>query len=169
MRKLIFISILLIPLLGKAQTYTSYKATNGVTYHLNDTVRLGKGSASDGSFLYIQDRGIPSPLPGRPSPTHNLPKTFTNGGVIIKNIKKSNRNGIDKYVLVVDAGGLFRFSLYIDDAILACEVMPCQTSATKEPSPTYVADELKKLKELLDAGTITQAEFDAQKKKLLGE
>ncbi len=168
MRKLLPICILLIPILSKAQTYTSYKATNGVTYHLNDTVRLGKGSASDGTFLYIQDRGIPTPLPG-PTPTHNLPKAFTNGGVIIKNIKKSKRNGIDKYVLVVDAGGIFRFSLYIDDAILACEVQPCQTAATKAQSPTYVADEIKKLKDLLDAGTITQAEFDAQKKKLLGE
>jgi hypothetical protein len=168
MKKLVFITIFLIPLLSKAQTYTSYKATNGITYHLKDTVRLGKGSAGDGSFLYIQDRGIPSPLPG-PSHSHNLPKTFTNGGVIVKNIKKSNINGIDKYVLVVDAGGIFRFSLYIDDAILACEVIPCQTAAAKQPSPTYVADEIKKLKELLDAGTITQAEFDAQKKKLLGE
>jgi len=168
MRKLLFLSLLLIPLLGKTQDITSYKATNGITYHLNDTVKLGKGSASDGSFLYIQERGIPTPLPG-PSHTHNLPRDFTNGGVIIKNIKKSNRNGIDKYVLVVDAGGVFRFSLYIDDAILACEVLPCQTTATKAPSPTYVADEIKKLKDLLDAGTITQAEFNAQKKKLLGE
>lgn len=32
-----------------------------------------------------------------------------------------------------------------------------------------IADELKKLKELLDAGVLTQEEFDAQKKKLLGQ
>lgn len=32
-----------------------------------------------------------------------------------------------------------------------------------------VADELKKLKEILDAGVLTQEEFDAQKKKLLGQ
>ncbi len=31
-----------------------------------------------------------------------------------------------------------------------------------------VADELKKYKELLDSGTITQEEFDAKKKQLLG-
>ena len=30
------------------------------------------------------------------------------------------------------------------------------------------ADELKKYKELLDAGIITQVEFDAKKKQLLG-
>lgn len=31
-----------------------------------------------------------------------------------------------------------------------------------------VADEIKKFKELLDLGAITQEEFDMQKKKLLG-
>jgi len=31
-----------------------------------------------------------------------------------------------------------------------------------------VADEIKKFKELLDAGAITQEEYDAEKKKLLG-
>lgn len=34
--------------------------------------------------------------------------------------------------------------------------------------PTSCADELKKLKELLDSGVITQEEFDAKKKQLLG-
>lgn len=35
--------------------------------------------------------------------------------------------------------------------------------------PISVADELKKLKELLDAGVLTQEEFDAQKKKILNQ
>jgi hypothetical protein len=34
-------------------------------------------------------------------------------------------------------------------------------------APVSIADELKKLKELLDLGVITQDEFDAQKKKVL--
>lgn len=41
------------------------------------------------------------------------------------------------------------------------------TTITKEVSPSN-ADELKKFKELLDAGIITQEEFDAKKKQLLG-
>ena len=46
--------------------------------------------------------------------------------------------------------------------------------ASKNPKPTITtqavspADELKKFKELLDAGIITQEEFDAKKKQLLG-
>lgn len=38
---------------------------------------------------------------------------------------------------------------------------------TQQPNSTN-ADELKKYKELLDSGTITQEEFDAKKKQLLG-
>jgi len=164
MKKVSILILLLVPLLTKAQKITSYKAANGITYHLNDTVRLGKGSGNNGSFLYIEQRGIPFPSP-HPSP--GLPKAFTNSGVIIKNIIKDHLNGIDKYLFIVGAGGPFRFSVYIDDAILACEVVPCQAS-TPTPSGS-VADELKKLKELLDSGALTQAEFDAQKKKLLNE
>ena len=44
---------------------------------------------------------------------------------------------------------------------------------SKNPQPTVVqqvsaADEIKKFKELLDLGVITQEEFDAKKKQLLG-
>jgi hypothetical protein len=43
------------------------------------------------------------------------------------------------------------------------------TKIEDQKLPISVADELKKLKELLDAGVLTQEEFDAQKKKLLGQ
>ncbi len=44
-----------------------------------------------------------------------------------------------------------------------------QKPQTVETSPTTsAADELKKFKELLDSGVITQEEFDAKKKQLLG-
>jgi hypothetical protein len=162
MKKLILITVLFLPLLSNAQKMTEYKASNGITYHLNDTVRLGKGSSADGSFLYLEDRGIPAP-----GHSHNLPKQFTNGGVVIKAIKKDRRSGIDKYLFVVSAGLPFNYSLFIDDAILACEVRPCEKTDAKQPAS--VADELKKLKDLLDSGALTQAEYDAQKKKLLSQ
>ncbi len=41
-------------------------------------------------------------------------------------------------------------------------------SATANQAPLSSADELKKFKELLDSGIITQEEFDAKKKQLLG-
>ena len=42
------------------------------------------------------------------------------------------------------------------------------TTAIKQDIPQSNADELKKYKELLDSGIITQEEFDAKKKQLLG-
>ena len=39
---------------------------------------------------------------------------------------------------------------------------------SNDPSMLSSADELKKFKDLLDAGIISQAEFDAKKKQILG-
>lgn len=160
---------MLIPFFSQAQI-TEYKAANGVTYHVNDTVKLGKGSKPDGSFLYVEDRGPGSlglPGPGRGG-SHSLTKQFTNGGVILKSIRKVPVNGVDKYLFMVSTGGLFRFSMFVDDAIAACEVKPCAVADSPKPVAS-VADEIKKLKGLLDAGAITQAEYDSQKKKLLNQ
>ena len=43
-----------------------------------------------------------------------------------------------------------------------------QETVVKQETPHSNADELKKFKELLDSGVITQEEFDAKKKQLLG-
>ena len=43
-----------------------------------------------------------------------------------------------------------------------------ETAAAPTIASTSNADEIKKYKELLDMGVITQEEFDAKKKQLLG-
>lgn len=49
------------------------------------------------------------------------------------------------------------------------ELTPESKSTTEtEPKLTLAADEILKLKQLLDAGALTQDEFDAKKKQLLG-
>ena len=50
--------------------------------------------------------------------------------------------------------------------ILADEKKKSKKAAAKKTG--LVADEIKKFKELLDAGAITQKEYDAKKKELLG-
>ncbi len=77
-------------------------------------------------------------------------------------------SGSNKVVITIKTGGLTTCDVWIDEAIAACEVKPC--SETKDATGKIdVADELLKLKKLLDSGAITQAEYDAQKKKLLSE
>ncbi|MBS1504672.1 MAG: SHOCT domain-containing protein, partial [Bacteroidetes bacterium] len=62
--------------------------------------------------------------------------------------------------------------LWIEDAIASCEIVDCannkgQTTIVQQSDDNL--DKLKKLKALLDAGAITQAEYDSQKKKLLSQ
>jgi len=156
--------ILLLPVFAFGQDITEYKASNNKIYHIGDTVRLSKGSSSNGEFLYLQMGGINAFL----GHGHNLniDKSYANTGVIIKKIKKDKVRGIQKTWFVVDGGNITNYNLYIDDAILSCEVTPCQTGNTQTLS---VADEILKLKKLLDAGAITQDEYNAQKKKLLNQ
>lgn len=162
MKSLLFFICMALPFFSRAQT--QYKASNGVTYHVGDTVKLGRGSKQDGSFLYFEDHGI---IPN-PRSVRNLPKEFANVGAVIKNIKTMRINGVDKYMFSVNPGGPMRYTVFIDDAIAACEVKPC-AEATGAAPVLSVADEIKKLKSLLDSKAITQAEYDAQKKKLLGQ
>ncbi|MDO4744896.1 MAG: SHOCT domain-containing protein, partial [Clostridia bacterium] len=58
------------------------------------------------------------------------------------------------------------FKAKFDDAI--CQAQKSTVETTKSQSAFSVADELKKFKELLDMDIITQEEFDAKKKQLLG-
>lgn len=62
--------------------------------------------------------------------------------------------------------GADRVRNYVEKAILNRENAPVERSAPAE-APS-VADEIKKFKDLLDMGAITQEEFDAKKKQLLG-
>jgi hypothetical protein len=153
-----------------AQKITSYKAVNGLTYNIGDTVKLGRGSAPNGSFNYMQMGGFGAFLAHKQqrSDQTNIDKTFANTGTVIRKMKLSQINGTQKVTFVVDGSGPINFNLAIDDAIQSCEVIPCKNQSTTPAAKTDVADEIAKLKKLLDSGALTQAEYDAQKKKLLG-
>jgi Short C-terminal domain len=75
-------------------------------------------------------------------------------------------SGVQKMIFTVGAGNITNYTLTIDDAIQVCEVVLCENP--NNTNNTSVADEIIKLKKLLDEGAITQEEYDAQKKKLLG-
>lgn len=56
----------------------------------------------------------------------------------------------------------------VSNLLIERQTKPTAATAIKQEAPKSDADELKKYKELLDSGIITQEEFDAKKKQLLG-
>ncbi|MDO3644139.1 SHOCT domain-containing protein [Mucilaginibacter sp. L3T2-6] len=170
MKKLLILMIYLMPSLLLAQNLKEYKAANGRTYHVGDTLKIGMGSTSDGNFKYIQVTPPPF-FPPRPNGNGmNVRKDFSMSTAVIRKIKTASQvTGSDKVVFTVKAGGIGTYDVWIAEAIAACEVTPCAGSTSTGTTGGSVADEILKLKKLLDSGALTQAEFNAQKKKLLGE
>jgi hypothetical protein len=170
MKKLLAIILFLAPLIASAQKLKEYKASNGITYHPGDTIKVGLGSMPDGSFKYMQiNQLLPGPPDPRRSNSMTARKDMSGSGYAIKKIQNVRQmGGGEKTVITIKTGGLPTCDIWIEEAIASCEVTPCASSKAGAPQFS-VADELTKLKKLLDAGGITQAEYDTQKKKLLNQ
>ncbi len=173
-KSLLTFAIILTALIVHAQKLTEYKALNGITYHIGDTIRLGRGSSPSGTFLYLQLGGWGATLAYdvNAGPNQlNIGRGYANTAVILKKIKYYEIKGIPKAIFIVGGGNITNYTLTIDDAIQVCEVVPCQDQNQTEviQQSDDNLDKLKKLKGLLDSGAITQAEYDAQKKKLLAQ
>jgi|LSQX01.3.fsa_nt_gb hypothetical protein len=171
MRKNVLLFILLIPLnLFGQRNLTEYTASNGITYTISDTVKLGRGSAPNGDFLFLQMGGWLEILgydATEDADQFNIGRQYNGIGVVIKKIQRQRIKGQDKIYFVVGAGNITNFKLMIEDAIASCEIADC----IKEPEPPLIGDDkfekLKKLKELLDLEILTQEEFEVEKKKIL--
>lgn len=160
MKTILTIALAFLCLNGYTQKLTEYKASNGVTYHLRDTIKLGRGSGQDGWFVYM----LASMMNTSDSQRDWFKRKFTNAGVILKNIEVREVAGIKKYEFIVGGGAMYNFHLNIEEAISSCEVLPCSQTVNANLNKF---DQIKKIKELLDSGALTQSEFDEQKKKLL--
>ncbi len=154
----------------KAQYINEYKASNGITYRVGDTVRLGKGSAVNGDFLCLQIgswKGLSEKRAARSNDSGNVGRAYSHTNLLIKKIRRYTIRGTEKVCFLFKANLFTDYVLAVEDAIDACEVMPCvneEKLVSKNPS---IADQLIKLKELYDKGAITGEEYAAAKKKLL--
>jgi len=99
-----------------AKAQDQFKAVNGVTYKVGDTVRLGKGSGHNGSFVYLGFTG----LNDTPINTTWVKRKFTNAAVIISKIRQKEQYGIIKTTFVVSRN----LKLDINEAIEVSEVLP---------------------------------------------
>jgi len=179
MKKLLFLALAL-PFIAAAQTElprviddtlfttTGFKAVAGTD------IKLGVGTLPNGEFKYITESSA-SVMASfdanyRPAPVGRK----WNGHLF--HIKKFRKEGTKKrgytYYLILGGGNLVNYECDIENAIASGElVVPeeFRPKAAQVVPATTPADELKKLKGLLDAGAINQNEYDSAKKKILAK
>lgn len=137
---------------------------NGTVVNIGDTLFLGKGTDTRGDFNYIFQ-------PVNPLLKHktelSLPREMEGKSLVVKYFKEqSSKKTGDKTIAVVSHGG-YNYIADLDPAIEYGEVVGINGKKFVKAGTLSLADEIKKLKDLLDSGAITQDEFDIAKKKLL--
>lgn len=163
---------------AQAQIEKGYTTPSGWTVKPGDELKIGKGSMPNKtfSFIYQSPAGFATETSGdnysnrRYAGTNMAGKSTKVKSLIAYGNKKNGYTVVAK----VGFGELVNYWIEIDNAVDGGELIPPAAYAKKEQggatsSGGSVADELKKLKELLDSGALTQEEYNAQKKKLLGQ
>jgi hypothetical protein len=172
MKKLLLAGLLLAGAPALAQipgtSVPTYTTKLGTTFQKGDTLHLAMGKADNGSYRYAY-------LPANGwigTPQTQLGSSWNNLNPVVKDIRvqKTVRNMSPRTVAVIGTGGI-NACVDLESAEGAGEIITRNNQQKAAPVSSAalvsVADELLKLKKLLDAGAITQAEFDAQKAKLL--
>jgi hypothetical protein len=161
----------------QAQKITEYRASNGITYKIGDIIKLKKGAFDKGRFISFDTSGYISLLTTNKS--NRLPAKCKGRTATIKKMENIADLENDKKIarFRVNVEGYGRVTLDIELAILHCEIENCirekitaeKSITNKEISVINKYDQLKKLKELLDEGIITEEEFIVEKKKILAK
>jgi hypothetical protein len=90
----------LITMCAFTQKKTEYTASNGVTYHVGDTVRLGRGSSPQGKFEYVQIGGWASAFvtdAGKGDEKYDLERGFAGMRAVIKKINSEKNTDLSAY------------------------------------------------------------------------
>ena len=148
-------------------------STSNWVLRAGDTLQLGRGSMPDKRFAFVYE-SLTSFTSSANGQKNYLTSAMAGQRVFLKELFEygTKRTG---YTMIakVGTGNIVNYWVEIENALESGELsMPTQFKGNSQAPGSSsgtgsVADELKKLKELLDAGALTQAEFDAQKKKLL--
>lgn len=134
-----------------------YVASDGVTYKIDDEIKLGKGSGKNGVFVYVNIGGWA--VSSDPEYNH---LGAANSGLLVT-IKKIRQYDMKRYkgvVFVVGGGNITNYNINIEEAISSMEI------DSKGYTENKAMEELKRAKDKLDLGLITQEEFDKKKSEL---
>ena len=100
---------------------------------------------------------------------NGVPVTYAGVNVLVKKINHYKKRGQDlTYLTLATMTVPLKLSLNIEPAIATCEIADCK-KPEQVSSKSDKFDRLKKAKELLDSGAITQEEYDKEKAKILAD
>ena len=153
----------------KVQKLQEYKASNGVVYKVGDNIKLGRGSGANGDFVYVTLGGWGMVAEGKVTP---LPPSNAGLVVTIKKIKKYDYKHYKGVYFTIGGGNITNYNLDIENAIATGEIAgPKNKNMAQEKTNAAPDkyDELMKIKKLFDQGVLTKEEYEAEKKKILGE
>ena len=147
------VSTTTVKLKGRFQNYT---AKDGANYSVGEKIQIGLPSTGR-SFIFITSIDISGTV--RPATINNA---NTNVEIVKIKVGGNKRGGYKVMFITKAASGMERFYIYIEDAVLAQEVISSTTVLTSDQA----LEELKKAKSKLDLELITQEEFNKIKGEL---
>ena len=149
----------------RAQGLSEYTASNNITYQIGDTIKLGRGSAPNGDFIYCQmgdTYAVMAAIGGSAGRIdQGLPRNLSGANMVIKKIKETKFKGAKVISFNVAGGNFVQYKILIEDALATGELR----------SNGFTSDEalaeLKKAKDKLDLGLIKPEQYDSIKSTLL--
>lgn len=148
----------------KREKLEEYTASNRITYKIGDEIKLGRGSDTNGKFVYVKIGGWAVST----NPENNR-LGAANAGLIVT-VKKINKYNYKRYkgvYLTIGGGNITNYTMDLENAISTCEVENCTKESEVAQSTSDKYDQLGKLKKLFDDGVLTEKEYEAEKKKIL--
>lgn len=174
----VLIALMLMPIFGFAQETrviddTLYTA-NGFKIVVGDDVKLGTGTMPNGSYKYINFSQLSFMGGNNRNNNGDLGKNWNGHKFRVKYFRKdgTKKRGFT-YKLILGGGNIVNYECDIESAIAVGEIIvpeeyrPKSNIVVEVKQNFSIADELAKLKKLLDDGVLNQEEYDIQKKKLL--
>jgi len=175
--RIILLFFCCLPIISSAQIFgkklDDYKASNGKTYKVGDTIKLTKGTGPNGDFQYVTFSDFTPGL--NPGNTNTLPKgigaKFAGATGVIKKIKSVKAGNANRVIFAIQVKKEFlNYSLYIEDAIANCEMVDCDPNykpvspnnqaatnaqAAPAPQPNIHGPVYKRGPNITDFGSIT--------------
>lgn len=158
---------------------SGYQFANGWTLRVGDTIHFGKGTLPNHAFTFIYEAplsilGTEGTGNDQLNGLNSLKAGEANKGIIKRFDMEGTTKGGFTGIAVVGIGFTTRYYVELEDALDGGEIIaPAQyrnnPQAEGENKEISLSDKLKKWKDLLDSGAITQDEYNVQKKKLLGD